>query len=317
MNAQPKPNPNPPSPAAVAFPPLPTCPPGINPSLFRRLHAKKTEAARCAKRWQESTYKGRNRFCIGPRDNEAQDRGCSTDKRGIVHRYQWLDGMRSEYYSIEFWDDLARRSDHQGWYADDDGCYETLRGVVASMHTSRGVLCLPGCVSSDTGQVCLYVDDAVLTPAPAPGSASLWDGDWMQEARRDMADQADGIARVAAEHEREYRQADNLRRDAEALYEDDFSALRVEVGGVLDKIRALRAGLVGLLSRQIEAFPFPGGDAEKARRLAERLAKAFDLPSRESDLRDELAELLERREEIHAKARQMREDAAQIEKYLD
>jgi hypothetical protein len=290
--------------------------PRVSRALRSRLEAKR-KAARPPGDWRAAAWAGKNPHTRGPRDGEHADIGI--DKNAGVVR--WLDACGSEYFKAEYAHELAKLG-YTGWFSDDDqdGLYV---GVVAHMRTARGVILVPGYEDSKFGGVCLRWDareflprpDFRAGPLPRLESGEAW-REAMADALRECARDADRIAERAAAASRKFQRAGRLRQDADALYECDYSALRGEVSGVLDAIRARRAGLSAALAGQLELFPLPG-PAAKGAALRRRLGDAFDLEARESDLRERLAALLGERAGIHAKARAMREDASEIERWAD
>ena len=100
-------------------------------------------------------------------------------------------------------DDVAPSSiDHTGWYTDEHGDSERIRGVV--FYLPHG-LCLSG----------WSMGEGMATEI---NTSEIFDNEL------DAASDADEEARIAAENEREYREKEDLRVAAEELAEEEAEA---------------------------------------------------------------------------------------------
>lgn len=103
---------------------------------------------------------------------------------------------------VGYADDLSDHIKHTGWYTDDDGCDETVRGVVYQLPARNGqALYVPGYVDSwNDGAVCLAFSSI------SEGEPCLWGNNWDDEKAHAARD-ADHIAERMAEESRDHNRA--------------------------------------------------------------------------------------------------------------
>ena len=118
-------------------------------------------------------------------------------------------------------DVYPRRIDHTGWYLDPDGWGETVSGVVYQLPARNGrARYLAGyadpwnCDSDGRGPCLLSLD--IFEAEPEYCESGFW-YDGAEDARHEAAIRADEIARVMAEHEREYQEAWRAGQEARSL----------------------------------------------------------------------------------------------------
>lgn len=148
----------------------------------------------------------------------------------------WYTYCGPEFRDERYCDEIARSIGHNGWFAGSD-CYETVRGIVARLPHGRFIA---GYVQSVNSERTYYPE--------------IFDDE------RDAALMADEHARVIAETAREFDDRLNAARDLEndteiklhrlreciALrHRECMSYVRVEIGQLIETIRANRARLAG------------------------------------------------------------------------
>lgn len=113
-------------------------------------------------------------------------------------RMVWFEKPADYMRMVGFADDIAEIG-HRGWFTDDDGDRETMRGVVYQLPTRKGKLqFLYGYADpNNEGAACLSLDIA--------------------DDKKDAARWADRVAESAAEQERDYQRAWRAGRDYDEL----------------------------------------------------------------------------------------------------
>lgn len=167
----------------------------------------------------EDVKAGRRRYLSNPRHNLGEPwpiggRSRSTYGHGTTLR--WIEcpkecGLRLVGYA----DEVSSYIDHKGWFTDSEFQDETLRGVVYALPHRRGYL---------AG----YADPDNVVAAALEFS--------IIEDESDAARRADGIAEIAAEAERDYRDAESRLRRAR----EDMHNARDDVVGAIEEVRQLR-----------------------------------------------------------------------------
>ena len=148
----------------------------------------------------------------------------------------WYTHCGPEFRNERYCDEIARSIGHNGWFAYVD-CCETMRGIVARLPHGRFIA---GYVQSVNDERTYYPD--------------------VFDDEHDAALMADEHARVMAEREREYNErwhaASDLENDTESKlhrlrecialrHRECMSYVRVEIGQLIETIRANRARLAG------------------------------------------------------------------------
>lgn len=213
------------------------------------------------KRTRSATYNPRvSPYLHAPKPRQAGDVG-----RGFYHGDAGMPDLRWEWA-----DDIAPRSiHHRGWYTDDDGIGETMRGIVFRLPKGRGFLygwsMGPGMAAEITGY------------EPVGG----WDpsryGDAIEQAEHFAAMAADGAAERAAEKEREYQRAWSDGRE----YADALEEAERERKAYRDLARALGEAV------QSHGKAAPIICAELRAAFGRHVAAARDALSRARELRDD------------------------------
>lgn len=134
--------------------------------------------------------------------------------------YRWIENASAGLRLVGYADKVATRIQHKGWYTDDDG--EVLRGVVYQLPARKGK---PQYISG-------YAD-------PYNDDCALLDFTHIHNDKIQAAYAADRIAELAAEKERDYKEAYR----AGAMYSDALQIVkdnRVQCIGLIAAIRIER-----------------------------------------------------------------------------
>ena len=127
-------------------------------------------------------------YYSAPTPNNSDSMGFYLDSDGMPDlRWQWCD-------------DVTRSIRHNGWFCYEDGCGETIRGIVFRLPHGRGFL-----AGWSMGE----------------GMASRLDYNPVFDNEADAAQCADSMAESAAESERQYQADEQARIDAEESDSDD------------------------------------------------------------------------------------------------
>jgi len=138
---------------------------------------------------------------------------------------------------VGFADELASLR-HTGWFTDDDGCGETLRGAVWQLPSRDGCAqYVAGYLDPHNSGPALVEFDVIVGERGGHG-ASYEERD--TQARRDAARRADSIAEREAEREREHQRKWQAARDVEDL-RAEIATAREEHSALAEELRALRA----------------------------------------------------------------------------
>lgn len=166
---------------------------------------------------------------------------------------------------VGFADEIDRSIQHTGWYTDEDGCAETLRGAVWQLPGRNGVpLFVAGyCDPHNHGaaRICFDVIEGERPEWVPPRNG--WSGYWSycdsatdHDGCREAARQADGIAEIAAESEREWRETSYKAMDAHEMLAEAVSHGK----DAIEAIRCARA----LCGKNLALY---GIDPDKLNRL--------------------------------------------------
>lgn len=149
--------------------------------------------------------------------------------------YRWIEhasrGLRVVGTAHDIFRDTGRRMNHDGWYLDPLGGGETVHGAVLQLPARHGRAQYVPAVSDPWNGDCYLADFRNVFDAP---------GDDTEQARRDAARAADGMAESYAETEREYRTQETARMLIEEARER-IAAERKEAHALAAEMRAARA----------------------------------------------------------------------------
>jgi len=207
----------------------------------------------------------------------------------VLKRSQLTYSNDHRWLIVEFDDSIFRihsannfiRLDHTGFYCGEfqDDSYQP---IVATCHTSRGLLIVPGYFDTCSGQYILSWSSRII-------SATVHDGNSYENPHydylRDLAHRADYIAEREAEKSREYYRMLDIEQDISAMFSDDYSDIRARVLTIIQAIRSIRDDLV------------------------------FDFELQELPLREELISLAEERTEFFRKISEKKDEIAYIKRY--
>lgn len=136
---------------------------------------------------------------------------------------------------VGYADELNSFIKHTGWYTDDDGFYETVRGVVYQLPARDGK---PQYVAgyddaNNPGSACLSFD---ITEGERDENCGYGCN---EQGKRDAASHADQIAERCAENQREYNRAWRAGSDYHEL-SDEISTIRKSTLKLIAEIKAAR-----------------------------------------------------------------------------
>lgn len=202
-------------------------------------------------------------------------------KERLGDNYAWIENTKSAGLRFVGYADEITRLDHNGWYVDEDQD-STYRGAVWQLPARKGVArYIAGYVDPNNKGAAFVSLDVISEKGgwsrlPGRVGSSWWPQEHANdEAKHDAAQQADEIARIYAEKERDYTAVANARFRYDEIPEQ-IATERNAIRELITELRAARKAITSELPRScalLRAHIRKGLDAiQKLRDERERLA---------------------------------------------